>query len=284
MTERPCAAPCAASGILMRRAVLVCAFGMLGGCAQVVKVVASQVPVLSGADVSGVEDAVPHEEPRSKYGNPASYVVNGHRYYVMNSSRGYVERGIASWYGSDFHGKRTSSGETYDMYGMTAAHKTLPLPTYVEVTNLQNGRRVVVRVNDRGPFHENRIIDLTYTAASKLDIIGAGTGLVEVRALDPRTYKKLDTPTTTVASDVLTRALPAFFIQVGAFASATNAERLRDRITSIAKGLVQISEAKVNGQSLYRVRIGPITDIDLSDRIVDSLESLGLTDHHIVLN
>ncbi|HEY9198349.1 MAG TPA: septal ring lytic transglycosylase RlpA family protein [Gammaproteobacteria bacterium] len=137
-------------------------------------------------DVMAIPDAVPKVEPRSRYGNPASYVVFGKRYHVMPTSAGYVERGIASWYGDKFHGLRTSSGDAYDMYGMTAAHKTLPLPTYARVTNLRNGRSIVVKINDRGPFVANRIIDLSYTGAAKLGLLGNGTGLVEVRALDPR--------------------------------------------------------------------------------------------------
>jgi rare lipoprotein A len=137
-------------------------------------------------DVMAIPDAVPKVEPRSRYGNPASYVVYGTRYHVMPTSDNYVERGLASWYGEKFHGKRTSSGTPYDMYDMSAAHKTLPLPTYARVTNLSNGRSIVVRINDRGPFVANRIIDLSYTGAAKLGLLGAGTGLVEVRALDPR--------------------------------------------------------------------------------------------------
>lgn len=137
-------------------------------------------------DIMAIPDAMPKVEPRSRYGNPATYVVFGRRYHVMPTSNGYVERGVASWYGPDFHGERTSSGDTYDMYGMTAAHKSLPLPTYARVTNLRNGRSIVVRINDRGPFVDNRIIDLSYTGAAKLGLIGTGTGLVEVRALDPR--------------------------------------------------------------------------------------------------
>ena len=132
-----------------------------------------------------VPDAVPRVEPRSRYGNPPFYEVFGKRYYVLSSSSAYVERGVASWYGPGFHKIRTSTGEPYDMYGMTAAHKTLPLPAYVRVTNLQNGRSVVVRVNDRGPFVGNRIIDLSYTAAAKLDMLRNGTAMVEVRAIDP---------------------------------------------------------------------------------------------------
>jgi rare lipoprotein A len=133
-----------------------------------------------------IPDAVPKVEPLSRYGNPSYYEVFGKRYYVLSSSVAYLERGVASWYGPGFHQVRTSSGETYDMYAMTAAHKTLPLPAYVRVTNLENGKSVVVRVNDRGPFVGNRIIDLSYTAASRLDMLRNGTAMVEVRGLDPR--------------------------------------------------------------------------------------------------
>jgi rare lipoprotein A len=130
-------------------------------------------------------DVIPRVEPRSRYGNPAYYDVLGKRYYVLSSSVGYWERGVASWYGPGFNKVRTSTGEMYDMYGMTAAHKTLPLPAYVQVTNLQNGRSVIVRVNDRGPFVDNRIIDLSYTAASRLDMLREGTAIVDVRSIDP---------------------------------------------------------------------------------------------------
>ena len=143
-------------------------------------------PQAAAPRAQAVPDAVPRFEPRSRYGNPPFYDVFGKRYYVLSSSTAYVERGVASWYGPGFHKIRTSTGEPYDMYGMTAAHKTLPLPAYVRVTNLQNGRSVVVRVNDRGPFVDNRIIDLTYTAAAKLDMLRNGTAMVEVRAIDPR--------------------------------------------------------------------------------------------------
>jgi rare lipoprotein A len=132
-----------------------------------------------------VPDMVPRVEPRSRNGNPPFYDVMGKRYFVLSSSVGYAERGVASWYGPGFHKVRTSTGEPYDMYAMTAAHKTLPLPAYVRVTNLQNGRSIVVRVNDRGPFVGNRIIDLSYTAASKLDMLRNGTAMVEVRSIDP---------------------------------------------------------------------------------------------------
>jgi rare lipoprotein A len=148
-----------------------------------------------------IPDAVPKVEPLSRYGNPSYYEVFGKRYYVLSSSVAYLERGVASWYGPGFHQVRTSSGETYDMYAMTAAHKTLPLPAYVRVTNLENGKSVVVRVNDRGPFVGNRIIDLSYTAAARLDMLRNGTAMVEVRGIDPRApIGELTTPLTASAS------------------------------------------------------------------------------------
>ncbi|HEY0802323.1 MAG TPA: septal ring lytic transglycosylase RlpA family protein, partial [Steroidobacteraceae bacterium] len=141
-------------------------------------------PAQTPPAAESVPDLVPRVEPRSRHGNPPFYDVFGKRYFVLSSNVGYVERGVASWYGPGFHKVRTSNGETYDMYAMTAAHRTLPLPVFVRVTNLQNGRSVVVRVNDRGPFVGNRIIDLSYTAASKLGMLRNGTAMVEVRSLD----------------------------------------------------------------------------------------------------
>lgn len=140
-------------------------------------------------DPERIADAVPRAEPRSRSGNPHSYVVYGSRYYVLKSSRGYSESGIASWYGKKFHGRQTASGEIFDMYKMTAAHKTLPLPTYVEVTNLENRRKVIIKVNDRGPFHGKRLIDLSYVAAVKLGITENGTQRVHVKAIEPQALK-----------------------------------------------------------------------------------------------
>lgn len=140
---------------------------------------------LSDDEIDRIPDAEPRNEARSAYGNPEEYEVDGVKYHVLDSAEGYDEEGTASWYGSGFQGRRTSSGEPYDMYQMTAAHPTLPIPTYVEVTNLDNGRKVVVRVNDRGPFHSDRIIDLSYVAARKLGMVAAGTAHVRVRALAP---------------------------------------------------------------------------------------------------
>jgi len=171
---------------LGRGAGLLLAFGgllgLLSGCSST----GGKDSAPSNApDLSGIEDAVPKAEPKSKYGNPKSYVVFGKRYHTKSSSNGHVERGLASWYGKKFHGRKTSSGERYDMYAMTAAHKTLPLPTYARVTNVSNGRSAVVKINDRGPFHGKRVIDLSYSAAKKLGVVSKGTAMVEVRAIDP---------------------------------------------------------------------------------------------------
>ena len=135
--------------------------------------------------IARIPDAVPKVEPLSKSGNPEFYEVSGKRYYVQRKRRGYVERGLASWYGKPFHGRQTSSGEIYNMHAMSAAHKTLPLPTYARVTNVENGRSIVVRINDRGPFDDARVIDLSQTAAIKLGVVRQGTAMVEVRAIEP---------------------------------------------------------------------------------------------------
>ena len=156
--------------------------GLLSGCSSAPERADAGLP--QGTS-QGTPDMVPKVEPRSRYGNPASYVVFGKRYHTKDDSHGHVERGLASWYGPGFHGRRTSSGERYDMYAMTAAHKTLPLPTYAQVTNLENGRSAVVRINDRGPFHGPRVIDLSRAAAAKLGVLAKGTAQVEVKALDP---------------------------------------------------------------------------------------------------
>ncbi|NRA20037.1 MAG: septal ring lytic transglycosylase RlpA family protein [Oceanospirillaceae bacterium] len=141
-------------------------------------------------DVSHVADAVPKVEPLSRGGNRSRYKVFGKEYSVLASSAGYSETGGASWYGKKFHGYLTANGEKYDMFKMSAAHKSLPIPTYVEVTNLANGRKIIVRVNDRGPFHKGRIIDLSYAAASKLDMLKQGTSQVSVVAIDPKTWQQ----------------------------------------------------------------------------------------------
>jgi rare lipoprotein A len=253
--------------------------------------VRGQDGIHSRMDVSHIPDAKPRREPRSKYGNPPSYVVHGKRYYVMDSSGGYVKKGIASWYGKKFHGRRTSSGETYDMYRMTAAHKSLPLPTYARVTNLKNGRSVVVKINDRGPFHDNRLIDLSYAAAEKLDIVSKGTGFVEVRALDPGRPEPARPTQVSVprASPVqTTTAGPKqgnggkIYIQVGAFSARTNAEQFKSQIPDTL-GSVFIHEGWSNQRKVYRVRVGPIASVDQADDLAGAMEELGVMNYHLVV-
>ncbi len=233
-------------------------------------------------DLLAIPDAVPRVERRSESGNPPSYVVNGRRYFVMNSARGYVERGIASWYGTKFHGRPTSSGEPYDMYAMSAAHTSLPLPSYVEVTNLRTGQSVLVRVNDRGPFHANRIIDLSYAAATKLGIAAEGTGLVEVRAITPEAR-----PRAVAVAEQLAPPLsrpPGLYLQVGAFASRHNADRLRARLNDTAMGLIHVMPAINGSQTIYRVWIGPISSVEQADQLALTLGRMGVEDPHVVID
>jgi rare lipoprotein A len=231
-----------------------------------------------------VADAIPRIEPRARNGNPPFYDVFGKRYYVLSSSVGYWERGVASWYGPGFHKVRTSTGEPYDMYGMTAAHKTLPLPAYVRVTNLQNGRSVVVRVNDRGPFVGNRIIDLSYTAAAKLDMLRNGTAMVDVRTLDPSTPPPVVTASSAPVSGAVTPASPVLFVQAGAFSDPANAERLAEKLRSGSYGKVFVRDDQIAGRRMYRVRIGPVPDVAQFDRVVAALEQAGINDAHLAFD
>jgi len=237
-------------------------------------------------DVSRIPDAVPRDEPNSPYGNPPYYDVMGQRYYTLASRDGYVERGIASWYGTKFHGRRTSSGDPYDLYQMTAAHKTLPLPTYARVTNLQNGRTVIVKINDRGPFHPNRIIDLSYVAAAKLGILAEGTGLVQVEAINPSAPEKL--PVMAAASKPVPQPQPqkaaALFLQVGAFRNRDNATRLGNKLQNAKLGDIHIMEAANTNGPIYRVRIGPLSSVDEADRVSDTLASRGYAGARVVID
>lgn len=230
-----------------------------------------------------VPDAVPRYEPRSLRGNPPFYDVLGKRYFVLSTSADYVERGVASWYGPGFHEISTSTGEPYDMYGMTAAHKTLPLPCYARVTNLQNGRSVVVRINDRGPFVGNRIIDLSYTAATKLGMLRNGTAMVEVRTVGPVSPDAVTT--VAAAAGPAAPATPgALYIQAGAFADAANAERLAQKLRAGRYGSVFVRDDVIAGRRIYRVRIGPVPDVPEFDRVVAALEHVGVRDAHLALD
>jgi rare lipoprotein A len=201
-------------------------------------------------------------------GNPPFYEVFGERYYVLPSSEGYKARGIASWYGAEFHGRRTSSGVDYDMTGMTAAHRVLPLPSLVRVTNLGNGRSVVVTVNDRGPFKKSREIDLSYAAAVELDMVHSGTAEVEVEAVsrDPPAGVTLPAP---VPPGLL-------FMQVGAYRDRSNAERMQATLAAKGVSNTVIRYAAAGSAALYRVRVGPLAGPAEYDALADRLAGLGL--------
>jgi rare lipoprotein A len=225
------------------------------------------------ADLQSIPDAVPRVEPRSTRGNPVSYEVFGKRYFLLAKAEGYKERGVASWYGPDFHTRPTSSGEPYDMYGMTAAHKTLPIPAYARVTNLSNGRSIVVRINDRGPFVANRIIDLSYTAAHKLDMTRAGTAFVEVEVLTPGSAG--DAARDLAAPPAAPLAAPVLYLQAGAFGVAANASKLADQLRAAGIGQVNVS-GPVGTPPLYRVRVGPFTDVASYDQLAARVAALGV--------
>ncbi len=216
---------------------------------------------IAEVDLSHVADAIPTDEAKSWVGNRSPYTVWGKEYSVLDSSDGYLQRGTASWYGKKFHGHQTANGEVYDMYAMSAAHKSLPLPSFVRVTNLDNGKQVVVRVNDRGPFHGARLIDLSYAAAYRLDMLKQGTARVELEALSggaqgPATG--LLVSASAVRKAVISK--PARFIQLGAFSSISAAQSVKTRVAlRLREQRIDISKSSTV-PVLYRVRIGPLDD------------------------
>lgn len=251
-----------------------------------------------------IKDAVPKREPITNAGNKSPYTVLGHTYVLLPTAKGYRTTGIASWYGTKFDGQDTSNGEKYDVYAMTAAHKTLPIPSYVLVTNLENNRQAVVRVNDRGPFVSNRIIDLSYAAAVKLGYADKGTAYVEVAAIDVDNWPPRGTPDAppvvtpplapviplsgsvspaSVPKDPVQPALepknetavPAaaaggFYVQAGAFGDSRAAEALRARLVKVQSDAVTVQRTP-SGPVLYRVRIGPLHDRAAAEQLRNQL-------------
>ena len=253
---------------------------------------ATTIPGTPGTPPAGA--GVPRDEPRAKSGNPPFYEVGGRRYVVLPTAVGYVEQGVASWYGPDFHGGRTATGETYDMNAMTGAHPTLPLPAWVRVTNLDNGRSVVVRLNDRGPFAKGRIIDLSRAAAEQLDMIRAGTARVEVRSLTGTDALTAAAPAGTAATAAALPmpaagppdpaaaagaapavAGPAYYAQAGAFASRANAEALAGRLRGAGIAGVSVIESTVDGRTLFRVRAGPVSGFPEFDALIERMRAAG---------
>lgn len=257
-------------------------------------------------DEAATANAVPRYEAQPNRINPPSYSVNGRTYHVLQSNVGYDAQGVASWYGPQFHGRKTASGEPYDMYAMTAAHKTLRIPSYARVTNLENGASVIVRVNDRGPFVSNRIIDLSYAAARKIGMIGRGTAMVDVQAITvgqplpaqpvitepkPVPIPAPEAPPVAIEPPALAAPMPQpkpipraawgqdVYVQVGAFGDAGHVQAVQLRLNAAGIRNVRVLPF---GQ-LTRVRIGPIPSLEDYDQLMDQLRSIGFENAQMVV-
>jgi len=241
-------------------------------------------------DASGLSDAVPVYQAPVRAGNKSPYTVWGKQYSVMNSNEGYVARGTASWYGEKFHGHKTSNGETFDMYQMSAAHKSLRIPGYARVTNIDNGRSVIVRVNDRGPFHGDRLIDLSYAAAKKLGYQSRGTAKVEVEsitvkpdgsmfiagqpfALDGQPPSKADTAVENDGQN----AAGGLFVQLGSFSSRDPATKLQDRAKGVLSSPVRVRAVDTASGRFHRVQVGPFQDEGSARKTQNLLEAKGFS-------
>ena len=213
-------------------------------------------------DPSLIREVVPVSETRTRAGNKSPYTVNGKSYHVMGNEEGYREVGLASWYGEKFHGHLTSNGEIFDMYQLSAAHKSLPIPSYVTVTNLDNNRSIVVRINDRGPFHNDRILDLSYAAAWKLGFSDRGTARVQVEALLPDLYNQGFPSTQVIAANVGGMGGAGKYLQIGAFSDLQSARQVSDKVQQMTSRPVFIRSVQADNalQTLHRVRVGPLSD------------------------
>lgn len=219
---------------------------------------------------SELKDAVPRIEAKSKGGNKSTYQVRGKSYQVLDSAEGFSQHGIASWYGKKFHGHLTSNGEIYNMYGMSAAHKNLPLPTYVRVTNKDNQKSVIVRVNDRGPFHQSRIIDLSYSAAYKLDMLKTGTAKVLVEAI---THTKSNKQAQRIKTQEKNKTKESSHYLIQVF--ATSNHQLAVKTAQAIKTLYQLPSQAKEKNGIFRVQIGPILQIKEVNDILATLKING---------
>lgn len=245
-------------------------------------------PPLFPIDVSHVKEPVPKAAAKSKYGNPKKYVVFGKEYKTLDSSKNFSQTGVASWYGTKFHGRRTSSGELYDMYALTGAHKSLPLPTYAKVTNLDNNKSLIIKINDRGPFHDDRIVDLSYAAAAKLGVLGKGTANVELTAINLDSDINNDsfinyahrTPT---ESKIKPKAEPKHYssqelvqLQLGAFKDRYNAERLIKTASKIIDLPLMITRNTTNNKNnIFKVQTNKF-NIEQLQNIKSQLEQINI--------
>ena len=271
------------------RLLILAMSAMLASCA-----VRDGAPENYDRDWRMIEDATPVALPFSRYGNPDTYEVFGQSYQVMASNDGFSEEGLASWYGTKFHGRRTSSGEAYDMYAMTAAHKSLRIPSYVEVTNLSNNRKAIVKVNDRGPFHEGRVIDLSYAAATKLGVAETGTAPVSLRVIEAGEpviddVPKANTATANAAlvnkgtdhSAVAFTGTPfeeqvenEIYVHVAAYSSEGNAMKMLDYLRGRQFKSVRIHVEPKQQSLLYHVRIGPIPSTLVAEKLISQLREI----------
>ncbi len=261
------------SNPLKQRALLML-LGCLAACTQTEPGDGKPLYELSAEEVV---EPIPRPEKLVAAGNTSPYRVNGQTYQVMDSGAGYREQGVASWYGRKFHGRKTSNGETFNAYQASAAHRSLPIPAYVRVTNLENGRSMVVRVNDRGPFHPHRIIDLSYAAAVKLGFADRGTARVEVTAIDVPGSRDLR------AGGLLGAPTADYrYIQVGAFSEAERAYALGQRLQGQMSAPVAVSETVHGDSAFYRVRVGPVDDHQQLLALQSRLRTLGYTETRLM--
>ena len=230
----------------------------LAGCVTV-----QDGPPKEKRDISQIPDAIPQVHDGELKDSP--YTLNGITYTPMASASNYEEEGIASWYGTKFHGKRTANGEVYDLYGMTAAHKTLPLPSYVRVTNRGNGRSVVLRVNDRGPFYGNRVIDLSYAAAKKLGFADVGVANVKVEGIDVEAFA--------VRQQEEAIRQQRLYLQMAALKNYHNAQMLRRQISETIASEIKVVKGDETPEPLYRVRIGPVQTLKHLESLLEQLEN-----------
>ncbi len=224
-----------------------------------------------------IHQPIPRKLKYSRYGNPKQYTVQGKTYKVLPSHIGFTQTGIASWYGNKFHGRKTSTQETYNMYAMTAAHKTLPIPCYVEVTNLDNGKKVIVKVNDRGPFHQGRIIDLSYAAAAKLGYLGKGTAKVRIRAINAKSEAPLLSKyNKNTLKEIENKLLKGqyYYIQVGAYSKNETLDAMMTRLAGAR--IAPVSTTPGFGGKLRKVRVGPLKDMKIVKEVMNRLDDAGI--------
>lgn len=229
-------------------------------------------------DPSKVIPVVPKIEPLSAYGNKNPYEVWGKKYYLLPSAKNYRAVGTASWYGTKFQGYRTSSGEPYDMFKLTAAHKSLPLPSYLRVTNVQNGKQIIVRVNDRGPFHDDRLIDLSYAAAHLLGITQRGTGQVKIEAITPGNPAPVVTKTVPRPVEPLKDNKQGLYVQVGAYRQSQVAQSVQKKVSPLTQHPITISKTVVNNGVVHRVLIGPLPNRSDGDALALSIREQKIGD------